>query len=106
MRDDWFDRQYDYETGKYKPYEYPPEFPTEEEVMFASYGGGSYEGDATLVWNRDGKFYESTGAHCSCYGLEGQFSAEETTLEALAAKGKKTADSNYYFLSDHDGDAY
>ena len=106
MRDDWFDRPYNYDKGEYAPYEYPAEFPTEEEVLFASYGGGSYKGDATLIWKRDGKFYECEGSHCSCYGLEGQFEAEETTLDALAAKGKKEGNSSWYFLSEHDGEAY
>jgi hypothetical protein len=106
MRNDWFEQKYDCEKGEYKPYEYPAEFPTEDELLFASYGGGSYEGDASIVWKRDGKFYEAHGSHCSCYGLEGQFSAEETTLEALAAKGKKNEESYYYFLSDHDQEAY
>jgi hypothetical protein len=30
-----------------------------------------------------GKLYEVHGSHCSCYGFEGQFSPEETTLEYL-----------------------
>lgn len=28
--------------------------------------------------------YEVNGSHCSCYGLEGQWEEEETTVEALA----------------------
>ena len=27
--------------------------------------------------------WEVNGAHCSCYGLEGQWEPEETTVEAL-----------------------
>ena len=102
MRDDWFQTWYD----EPKP-AIPETFPTEDELLFASYGGGSYEGDATMVWRRDGKLYEAHGSHCSCMGLEGQFEPEETTLAALAAKSKRDTDNLYfYFLSEHDGEAY
>lgn len=53
------------------------------EVLLASYGGGSYEGDAFVLFRRDGKLYEVHGSHCSCYGLEGQWEPEETFKEAL-----------------------
>jgi len=106
MRDDWFSRNYNYETSEYGSAVYPRAFPQEDELLFASYGGGSYEGDATMIWKRDGKLYECHGSHCSCYGLEGQFEAEETNVGTLAAKGKKDPDSYYYFLSDHDQEAY
>ena len=69
----------------------------------------SYEADETLVnkfdivmgyesvgsWGCDsssffllkdketGVLYESHGSHCSCYGFEGQFEPEETSIEAL-----------------------
>jgi len=80
--------------------------PTEEELLFASYGGGSYEGDAFVLFRKDGKLFEVNGSHCSCYGLEGQWGPEETSIEALASKGKKESISSYYFLSEHDGDSY
>ena len=53
------------------------------EVLLASYGTGNYEGDAFVLFRRDGKLYEVNGGHCSCYGLEGQWDPEETTIEAL-----------------------
>ncbi len=53
------------------------------EILFASYGGGSYEGDAFLLYRQDGKLYEVNGSHCSCYGLEGQWEPEETTIAAI-----------------------
>ena len=31
----------------------------------------------------DGKLYEVHGSHCSCYGFEGQFEPEETSIEYL-----------------------
>ena len=52
-------------------------------ILFASYGTGNYSGDAFVLFERDGKLFEVNGSHCSCYGLEGQFDEEETTIEAL-----------------------
>jgi hypothetical protein len=52
-------------------------------VLLASYGTPSYEGYAFVLFSRDGKLYEVNGSHCSCYGLENQWSPEETTVEAL-----------------------
>lgn len=53
------------------------------EVLFASYTYENYSGSATVIFRRDGKLYEAHGSHCSCYGLEDQWSPEETFLEAL-----------------------
>jgi len=53
-------------------------------ILFASYSYANYSGDAWVLFERDGKLFEVNGAHCSCYGLEGQFYPEETTLEAVA----------------------
>jgi hypothetical protein len=58
----------------------------EPEVLFASYTYESYEGDALVIYREDGKLYEVNGGHCSCYGLEGQWEPEETTVEALRAR--------------------
>lgn len=77
-------------------------FPTEEELLFASYGGGSYEGDAHVVFERNGRLYEAHGSHCSCYGLEGQWAPEETTWAALAMPARG---GNYPYLYDHDAEA-
>ena len=84
----------------------PASFPTEQELLFASYGGGSYEGDAVIIWERNGQLYEAHASHCSCYGLEGQFSPEETSLGALAMRETKKNGASYYFLSEHEGAAY
>ena len=61
----------------------PEDFPTEEEIIFAAYGGGGYDGVALVVYERDGKLFEVNGSHCSCYGLEDQWSPEETSKGAL-----------------------
>jgi hypothetical protein len=52
-------------------------------ILFASYSYIDYYGNAFVLFERDGKLFEVNGSHCSCYGLEGQFEPEETTLEAL-----------------------
>lgn len=55
----------------------------EDEILLASYGGRDYEGAAIVIFVRDEKYYEVHGSHCSCNGLEGQWSPEETSMEAL-----------------------
>lgn len=52
-------------------------FPADEEILFASYEQGGYEGDSLVLFQRDGKFYYNSASHCSCYGLEGQWSPDE-----------------------------
>lgn len=56
------------------------------EVVFASYGSGGYDGSAIVIFQRDNKLYEVSGGHCSCYGLEGQWSPEEVTWSQLAMR--------------------
>lgn len=68
---------------KRKPDSIPEDFPTDNEILFASYGGRSYEGDAQVVYKREGKLFEVDGYHCSCHGLEDGWSPEETSLGAL-----------------------
>lgn len=52
-------------------------------LIFAAYETGDYSGSALILFERDGKLYEVNGSHCSCYGLEDQWSPEETCMEAL-----------------------
>lgn len=52
-------------------------------ILYASYQTGNYEGDAFVLFERDGKMYEVHGSHCSCYGLEGQWEPEETTEQDI-----------------------
>jgi len=53
-------------------------------VIVAAYDlSGAYSGDAFVLLEKEGKYYEVNGAHCSCYGLEGQFNLEESAEEAL-----------------------
>lgn len=53
------------------------------EVLLASYTAASYEGDAFVLFRKDGKLYEVNASHCSCYGVEGQWKPEETNVISL-----------------------
>jgi hypothetical protein len=52
-------------------------------ILFASYGQDNYQGDAWVLFEENGKLFEVNGGHCSCYGLEGQWEAEEVVLAEL-----------------------
>ena len=51
--------------------------------IVADYAMGDYEGSAYVLFQKDDKLYEVTAGHCSCYGLEGQWEPQETSVEAL-----------------------
>ena len=53
------------------------------EILYAMYDTPDYEGYAQVIFRKDGKLYEVNGSHCSCMGLEDQWSPEETTVDAL-----------------------
>lgn len=55
------------------------------EIVFAYYTYEDYSGDALVVLRDpcNGMFYEVNGCHCSCYGLDGQWDMEETTLDVM-----------------------
>lgn len=81
----------------------------EGSVVFAQYDQEYYEGYAEVVILREGKFYSINGAHCSCYGLEDQWSEVEMTPSAyrrIAEQGYGLAQSAAKevlgFLKKHD----
>lgn len=53
------------------------------EILLASYSTGNWSGDAFVLFRKDGELFEVNGSHCSCYGLEGQWEPEPTTVAAL-----------------------
>ncbi len=55
-------------------------------ILFASYGTDNYSGDAWVLFEKDGQLFEANGSHCSCYGLEGQWSPEPVVLEELKTR--------------------
>lgn len=52
-------------------------------VLLNYYEYEDYSGTGMVLYEKGGKLFEVNGGHCSCNGLEGQWSPEETTLEAL-----------------------
>ena len=57
------------------------------EILIAYESVGSWGCDSSswflLKEKATGKLFETHGSHCSCYGFEGQFEPEETTVEYL-----------------------
>ena len=64
----------------------PETMPPPENVLFASYTTGSYDGCATVLFKQEDKIYEVYGSHCSCNGLEECWEPDEVTWEALALR--------------------
>lgn len=89
--------EYDYGTKTTPPID---GMASEAEVIFASYECASYEGCARIFFERDGRLFEVYASHCSCMGLEGQWSPEPVTWEALALRGP-----HFAFLEDHEPEA-
>ena len=89
----------DFKEGAGNQYTVPfvpaEDFPTDDEMLLAAYGYGSYDGDAFVLYQRNGKLYEVHGSHCSCYGLEDQWIPEETTWEALKMRKAEHLLSSY-----------
>lgn len=55
-------------------------------ILFAWYEYADYSGSAFVLLKKGRKLYEVNGSHCSCYGLEDQWSLEETNVEALSKR--------------------
>ena len=56
------------------------------EVAYAGYDCDNYSGVAVVLYRHNGTWWEVNGDHCSCHGLEGQWTPEETLLEAVAQR--------------------
>jgi hypothetical protein len=70
-------------------------FPSDDDILIAAYETPPYEGQACVIYKEGDKLYEVCGSHCSCYGLEGQWTPEETTKEALAIRNLDTGPYGY-----------
>jgi hypothetical protein len=54
------------------------------ELLFCVYVFEGLNANAFVLFkHQSGKLFEVNAAHCSCYGLEGQFIPDETTITAL-----------------------
>lgn len=65
-------------------------------IIMAWYGNDYYEGSAFVLFRRNKKLYEVNGSHCSCYGLEGQWDPEETSVQALKHRYEQGTFTDYY----------
>lgn len=61
-------------------------------ILFAGYSNEDYDGYAMVIFSKEGKLYEVNGSHCSCYGLEDQWTPEETSLEVLKTRNYSYGD--------------
>jgi hypothetical protein len=87
------------------------------DVLVAYESVGSWGCDSTSFFvfkdKETGKLYEMHGSHCSCYGFEGQFGLEETTIEALKSRVEHARSRNQdeedehsiFSMGGYDGDA-
>ena len=48
----------------------------EPEIIYARYDQGGYDGDANIIFKRGDQWVYVRGGHCSCCGLEGQWSED------------------------------
>lgn len=58
------------------------------DILLSYYEYIDYSGDAFVLFKKDGELYEVNGGHCSCFGLEGQWEPEKTSIEALRSRMK------------------
>lgn len=83
-------------------------FPLEGDVLFASYGHGSYCGDALVLFRRGDGLFVNEASHCSCNGLEGQWDPKSIPpeyIKQLAKSITETETDGYGPLSDHEPEA-
>lgn len=55
-------------------------------ILLASYTYECYEGEAFVLFEKNGKLYEVYGSHCSCYGLEDQWKPAKISAEELRTR--------------------
>lgn len=83
-------------------YEAKPEDLTPYEILIAYESVGSWGCDSSSFFllrnKKTKKLYEVHGSHCSCYGFEGQWKPEETSMEYLES------DKFYFSCGGYDDD--
>lgn len=82
-------------------YEVEPSIVDKYEILVAYESVGSWGCDSSswilLKEKSTGDLFETNGSHCSCYGFEGQFEPEETSVEYLQS------DRFYFCCGGYDG---
>ncbi|HWQ74514.1 MAG TPA: hypothetical protein VN441_04300, partial [Syntrophomonas sp.] len=72
------------------------------DILIAYESVGSWGCDSSSFFllrdKSTGDLYENHGSHCSCYGFEGQFEPEKTTMEYLVS------DKFSFFCGGYDDD--
>lgn len=63
------------------------------EFVYADYDTPAYEGYAHVIFIKNRVLYEVNASHCSCYGLDGQWAPEETSLSALMFRPNVSANA-------------
>lgn len=56
------------------------------QFIIADYTYENYSGSSFVLFMQNGTLYENHGSHCSCYGLEGQWGPEETSVAELEGR--------------------
>lgn len=73
--------------------------------LCGNYGSESYDGRAVVFFEKaDGTFFEVTGSHCSCYGLEGQWAPSPVSLAYIRQRAlalKDWGDYGHPILKDY-----
>jgi len=67
----------------------PEEALDDIQILLAAYEYECYNGQAFVLFLKEGQLFEVFGGHCSCYGLEGQFDPEKVILSELENRLKK-----------------
>lgn len=70
-----------------------------EEVIFARYDRDMTDGRAQILYRNGSRYFYVSGSHCSCHGLEDQWSPEEYTLDTLIAAIERAKDAHMGFCS-------
>lgn len=66
------------------------------EVLLAYYSYESYSGEAYVVYRKGDDYFVVTGAHCSCYGLEGKWEPEMYESKELLIGCLKLENFEFY----------
>ena len=67
--------------------------------LVADYSYENYSGEAYCLFIEDGKIYEVSAGHCSCYGLEGQFEPEHVPIEVLYHRLENKLYNSHYLTN-------